>query len=158
MRVRPMVLGGLVAGGGGVAVLLRRLMGADGAPDGRTDRWHVVTINRPREEVMPDGRLPAPLAELGDKVEVQVRPAPGNRGTELAARLRGPVPTGVVGTAARLAGEDPRQPLRQALRHTKALIETGEVLSPDRPPSSRRTITNLPLELAVARSRGEGRL
>ncbi|MEA2268397.1 MAG: hypothetical protein QOC64_1007 [Solirubrobacteraceae bacterium] len=163
MKAKTVVFGGLAAGGGGAAVLLRRKMDprrihSDG--DGATgrDRWHVVTIYRAAEEVMPGGRLPEPLAELGDEIEVQVRPAPGDRGTELAARLRAPAPTGVTGAAARLAGDDPRQAVRAALRAAKAIIETGEVLQPDDRPSTRRTITNLPLELATSRARGEGRL
>lgn len=115
-------------------------------------------MNRPPEEVSPDGRLPDPLAELGDQIEVKTRPAPGSRGTEVAARFRGPVLTGLSGAAARLTGQDPRQSVRAALREAKMLIETGEILRPDKPPTTRRTPTNLPLELAVRRARGEGRL
>ena len=33
---------------------------------------------------MPDGQVPGPLAELGDLVEVEVRAAPGGKGSELA--------------------------------------------------------------------------
>ena len=43
-------------------------------------------------------------------------------------------------------------------RQAKQLAETGEVLEPDTPPTSRRTLPNLPLELATRRARGEGRL
>jgi hypothetical protein len=126
--------------------------------NGGADRWHVVTVNRPPEEVSPGGRLPEPLAELGDQIEVQIRPAPGDRGMELAARFRGRVPSGLSGAAARLTGQDPRQSVRAALREAKMLIETGEVLRPDESPTTRRTPINLPLELAVRRARGEGRL
>ncbi len=126
--------------------------------DGGRSRWHVVTVNRPLEEVQPDGQVPGPLGELGDRIEVQVRRAPGGRGTELAARLRAGEPTGAAGAAARLSGRDPRQELRSALRQTKQLLETGEVLSADPPASTRRTITSLPLELATRRAGGEGRL
>ena len=48
--------------------------------------------------------------------------------------------------------------IREALRETRQLAETGEVLEPDKPPSTRRTLRNLPLELATRRARGEGRL
>jgi hypothetical protein len=123
----------------------------------RRPRWHVVTVNRPLEEVAPGGRLPEPLAKLGDSVEVQVHPAVGNRGTALAARLRRE-PSGLAGTAARITGSDPRQAVRTALRNSKQLIETGEILCPDRPGTTKRTLTGLPVDLAVSRARGEGRL
>jgi hypothetical protein len=48
--------------------------------------------------------------------------------------------------------------VRAALRHSKMLIETGEVLQSDKPPTTRRTPTNLPLELAIRRAQKEGRL
>jgi uncharacterized membrane protein len=93
-----------------------RRIHSDGSADGKTDRWRAVTVNRPPEEVSSDGQLPEPLAELGDRIEVQFRPAPADRGTEIHARVRGPVSTGLTRTAARIAGNDPRQQLRDALR------------------------------------------
>jgi hypothetical protein len=125
--------------------------------DRRRPRWHVVTINRPPEEVAPGGRLPEPIAKLGDEVEVQVNRAVGNRGTALAARLRHE-PTGVVGAAARVAGTDPRQRVRIALRESKQLLETGEILQPEKAATVKRTLTGLPVDFAVSRARGEGRL
>jgi len=62
------------------------------------------------------------------------------------------------GPWARIAGKDPRQELRAALRQARQLLETGEVLTPDEQPTARRTLRNLPLELATRRARGEGRL
>jgi hypothetical protein len=159
MKTKTLLYGGVAAGGGAVAV--RRLLSPDGAAhhNGRgTDRWHFVTINRSPEDVQPEGRLPEPLAKLGDRIDVQVRIAPGNRGTELGARLRDPVPTGPGELAARTTGQDPRQALRAALRECQWLLETGEVLQPDPHPSTRRTLTSLPLKLATRRARGEGRL
>jgi hypothetical protein len=156
--MKKALLGSVAAGG---AVVARRLLSSDGDAhhNGRkTDRWHFVTINRSPQEVQPDGRLPQPLAELADRVDVQVRPAPGNRGTELGARVRGTVPSGPAELAARIAGQDPRQAVRTALRHCQWLLETGEVLQPDPHTSSRRTVTNLPLKIATRRARGEGRL
>jgi hypothetical protein len=155
---RVVVLAGVGAG----VVALRRMrttrqLDDVASGDGR-DRWHAVTVNRSLQEVAPDGRLPDPIAELGDAVEVQVRPAPADRGTELHARLRAAGSEGDGNAAARIAGEDPVQRLRTALRTSKQLLETGEILSPDKPPSSRRTLRNLPLEMATRRARGEGRL
>jgi hypothetical protein len=152
----------VVVAGVGAGVLVARRMSvrqpSNGAAGQARDRWHTVTVNHPPEEVAPDGRLPDPLAELGDLVEVRVRPAPGDRGTEVAARLRTPEPTGVRGAAARVTGSDPRQRLRAALRQAKQLIETGEVLQADRPPTTSRTLRGLPLKLAIRRAGGEGRL
>ncbi|MFC4062214.1 hypothetical protein ACFOWE_28250 [Planomonospora corallina] len=122
------------------------------------DRWLQVTINRSPEEVMPEGRLPQPLVRLGDTIEVRARRAPGDRGTELAARLLEEVPRGVRGTAARLSGDDPRQEVRRALREAKSLLETGEVLRPDEPSTNRPTLTGKVVDLAVRRASGEGRL
>jgi hypothetical protein len=150
-----------VAAGVGAGVVAVRRIATRQSGDGAGqvgDRWHTVTINRPPGEVTPDGRLPEPLAELGDAVEVQVSPAPGGRGTELAARLREGAPTGLRAVAARATGSDPRQQLRAALRQARQLCETGEVLMADRPPTTRRTLRGLPLELATRRARGEGRL
>ncbi|MEV1288119.1 hypothetical protein [Micromonospora sp. NPDC049679] len=152
----------VAAVGGAVA---RRLLGPnDGqwpprsaAPSGEA-RWHVVTVNRPLDRITPSGGLPEPLAQLGDAVEVQLRPAPGDRGTEIAVRLRQGEPHGVAGAAARISGEDPRRALRAALRQAKQIAETGEVLSPDQPPTSRETLLNRPLEYATRHGREEGRL
>jgi hypothetical protein len=154
---RVVVLAGVGAGVLVVRRMTTRQVG-DGAARVARDRWHSVTVNRPPEEVAPEGRLPEPLAGLGDAVEVRLRPAPGGRGTEMAARLRDGAPAGPSGAVARIAGKDPRQEVRAALRQSKQLLETGEVLTPDEPPTTRRTLRSLPLELATRRARGEGRL
>jgi hypothetical protein len=125
--------------------------------DRRRPRWHVITINKSPEEVAPGGQLPEPLAKLGDEVEVQINRAVGDRGTALAARLRNE-PSGVIGAAERIAGTDPRQKVRIALRESKQLIETGEILQPDKAGTVKRTITGLPVDFAISRARGEGRL
>ncbi|MCZ7379096.1 hypothetical protein O3438_29795 [Micromonospora sp. WMMC250] len=104
--------------------------GADGDP-GASARWEVVTVDRPPEQVLPDGRWPEPLHRLGGAIEVRVRPAPGDRGTELAARplAGGPPP---VGLAAHLVGDDPALLVRRTLRQVKQRVEAGEVLRADR--------------------------
>jgi hypothetical protein len=154
---RVVVLAGVSVGVIAAGRIATRQAG-NGAAGQVPDRWHTVTVNRLPEEVAPEGRLPDPLAGLGDAVEVRVRPAPGGRGTELAARLRDGAPAGAAEAVARAAGSDPRQDLRAALRQSKQLAETGEVLTPDEPSTARRTLRNLPLELATRRARGEGRL
>jgi hypothetical protein len=151
----------VVAGVGAGVLVVRRMTTrqvGDGAARVARDRWHTVTVNRPPDEVAPEGRLPGPLAELSDAVEVQIRPAPGGRGTEVAARLRDGAPAGPGAAVARVAWKDPRQQVRSALRQSKQLLETGEVLTPDEQPTARRTLRNLPLELATRRAGGEGLL
>lgn len=123
-------------------------------------RWRSVTINRSPEQVMPDGRVPDPLAALGDLVEVQVREAPGGKGTELAARLRQPEPSSLSSVGARMSGDDPRQQVRVALRQAKQLIEVGELLRVDPAPHGTRTATPTGklVDLATRRAGGEGLL
>lgn len=106
-------------------------------------RWEVVTVNRSRTELLTDGQLPAPLARLGDAVQVHLSRAPGGRGTELAARPRSGG-TGLPGMAAHLTGDDPRLAVRAALREAKQLAETGQVLDPGRTPPAWQTPANGP--------------
>jgi hypothetical protein len=99
--------------------------------------WLAVTVFREPSDV-DTAKLPAPLADYGDRIEVRVRPAPGGKGTELAARLR----DRSSGSAAqRLSGKDPQADLRSALRQAKQLIEVGEVLAVDPAPHGKRTAT-----------------
>jgi hypothetical protein len=115
-------------------------------------------VNRPAAEVAPDGKLPDPLAALGDDVEVRITPAPDGKGSEIAVRLRSPEPSGLAAVPARLAGHDPRLAIRSALRESKALIEVGEVLRVDPQPAGRRPPTpgGKLLELVTRRARAEG--
>jgi hypothetical protein len=117
-----------------------------------------VTVCKQAGEVAPGGVLPRPLAELGDAVEVRITPAAGAKGTELAARLRDPEPSGLGGAAARVAGRDPRQAIRSALRESKQLLEVGEILRVDPQPAGRRTPTPAGklLEAITRRAAGEG--
>jgi len=101
---RGVVLAGVSAG----VIAARRITTRQAGNGADPDRWHTVTVNRPPEEVAPEGRLPDPLAGLGDAVEVRLRPAPGGRGTELAVRLRDGAPAGAAEAVARAAGSDPR--------------------------------------------------
>ncbi|MDR7301884.1 hypothetical protein [Haloactinomyces albus] len=121
-------------------------------------RWHVVTINRPGDQVAVGGVTPpVPVRELGSAVEWQVRTAPGGKGTELAVRLRSAPPTGASAVLARLRGSDPRQEVRSALRKSKQLLETGDILRESHAVTIEPTLTNLPLRVAADRAGGEGR-
>jgi hypothetical protein len=100
--------------------------------------WLVVTVFRELSDV-ETMEVPAPLAEFGDQIEVRVRPAADDKGTELAARLRDGVSSG--SAPGRLSGSDPESDLRSALRKAKQLIEVGEVLVVDPAPHGKRTAT-----------------
>src|SRR3954463_3688925 len=89
---------GLAAGAGG-QVLRRlrsvRLPGAGQAsvtddPQTAARRWRAVTVLKEPREVGTAQAPPPALAAFADRIEVRITPAPGDKGTELAARFRGP--------------------------------------------------------------------
>ncbi|HEY0717101.1 MAG TPA: hypothetical protein VGD68_05755 [Streptosporangiaceae bacterium] len=139
----------LAAAGAGLAVLVRAVGRSRARPFAAghgdetepSNRWRAVTVNQPQEQIAPDGALPPPLADLGDVIEVRISKAAGGKGTELAARLRDPEPSGAAGLAGRLAGDDPGQAVRSALRESKQLIEAGEILRVEPQPTGRRAST-----------------
>jgi hypothetical protein len=128
---------GVAAGAGGM--VLKRLQNArvpgTGRPPVHDDpktavrRWRVVTVLCSPEQVGTADSLPAPLASFRDRIELRVTPAPGDKGTELAARLRGGVTDHDI------------EELRSALRRAKQLLEAGEVLRVDPVPHGRRKPT-----------------
>src|SRR5690606_22749461 len=134
---RSALLAGVGAGIGAGVMAARRVVSArDRSP---SDRHLAVTVNRPVEEVAPNGVVPEPLGavvdDLGGAVDVDVRPAPGDRGTERHVLVHDEV--------ADRAGD-----VRVALRDTKALLETGLVMRADVPDTSRATALNAPLRAA----------
>lgn len=121
------------------------------------DRWLAVSVNAPPEQVEAEPRLREVLARPGLRLQMRITPAPGDRGTELAVRLKEqPLPHDVNLTA-RLAGRDPRQPVRHALRDAKSLLETGEVIELE-PREGPHTLGGRLVEAAGRRAAGEGRL
>ena len=107
------------------------------AGEGR--RTHVVTVNLPMTEVAPGGEAPSALRELPG-VTVDVREAPGGKGTELA-----------------VTGDD-HMAIRRALRDTKARLEVGEVVQAAAEGSAESTLLNAPLRAATAHAKEGGRL
>ncbi|WP_129336610.1 hypothetical protein [Cellulomonas endophytica] len=137
------LVGALGIGGASVAAT-RAVQKARPRP--RPDRWHAVTVDRAPADLQGVAAAPPePLAALGDDLEIDLRPAPGDRGTELRARARRP---------GLLVDAD----VRDALRRSRSLLEVGEVVQPDEPGTTRRTVTSLPLELAIRHGREGGRL
>ncbi|WP_233495933.1 hypothetical protein [Geodermatophilus sp. TF02-6] len=98
-------------------------------PDTAARRWRAVTVLCSPERIGTGADLPAPLAALGDRLEVRITPAPGDKGTELAARFRD------------RPSDDDLGRLRAALREAKQLIEVGEVLRVDPVPHGVREPT-----------------
>jgi hypothetical protein len=156
--MRKKILGAVVVGAvaGVTATTLRKSRGDAlgtrrltesfaGRATGDPDRWHSITINCEPEQL---GHLPPPLDNLGFEAEVRVRPAPGDRGTELAARVADP----------KKAGRDSVRELRKSLRLARALAEIGEVPLPDSPPTTKDTLLGKPLAAATRHGREEGRL
>ncbi|TQS42119.1 hypothetical protein [Cryptosporangium phraense] len=138
----------------------RRLLtrrAARNTPAAESSRWRFVTVNVTPDRVRSDGQLPEPLRALGPGATVVVRPAPADKGTEIGVRLVEGEPTGAKAAAERFTGEDPRQAVRVALRDAKQLLETGEILFPDRPGTTKPTLRGKPLEAAIAHAKGEGK-
>lgn len=117
------------------------------------NRWLMVTVNVPADSFPGEDELPEPITKLRDRADVTIRPAPGGHGTELGLR---PIQT-PPGITARIAGTDPRQELRKALRAAKSIIETGEVIRPDEQ-ANRPTPAGRVMDYALERAAGEGRL
>jgi hypothetical protein len=115
-----------------------------------------VTVFGTPDEIAPDGELPEPLQQLGDRIEVRMQPAPGSRGTELYARPVAAPPS--PGLVARLLGRDALAPIRVALREAKALAETGEVVRSDEPRTPRPGLAGKLLQAVDRAALGAGRL
>jgi hypothetical protein len=111
-------------------------------------RWLVVTIYRQPDDVRTQVDGSGPLSRMRGEIELTVRPAPGDRGTELAVRP----------TATDEGSADLRRAVRAALRETKSILECGEVVEPSRPGSSHPGPAGQVLRAVTARAWGEGRL
>lgn len=135
----------------GAVGLLRALVGSADQRSGGGDgprRWLVVTVYRTPQDVQSQVDGSGPLSRMRGEIEVAVRPAPGDKGAELAAR-----PTAPEGGSV-----EQRRRLRAALRETKSVLECGEVVEPSRPGSSHPGPAGQLLRAVTARAWGEGRL
>jgi hypothetical protein len=145
-RVKGAALAAVVTG----TVVLRKFLGrpprgwsGSGAAD--PERWRVVTVNRSLEGV--GDVLPEPLAKLGEAVEIRVSEAPGDKGTEIAVRLK-----------ATEDGNPSVEDVRHALREAKQILEVGWVLEPNRKTTTRPTLLNAGLRRVTDHARRVGRL
>ena len=129
----------LLAAGVATAVAVvrwRRSAPHDDAPE----RWLTVTVNRAPDEVQSS--LPDDLARWRDQVEISVRPATGDKGTEIRVKSTGDVPA---------------HELRLALRRAKSVLEAGEVVRPDTAPTHPGPLGKA-LRLVTNQAGGGGRL
>lgn len=130
---------------------VRELVGSvDQLPDGADGpgRWLVVTIYRQPEDVQTQVDGSGPLSRMRGEIELTARQAPGDKGSELAAR-----PTAPDGGSV-----DRRRALREALRETKSILECGAVVEPSRPGSSHPGPAGHLLRAVTKRAWGQGRL
>lgn len=114
---------------------LTTLPAGQGTPDAG---WLAVTVLCEPQDIDAD-HLPAPLADLGDQIEVRTAAAPAGKGTELRVRLREQPASG--SAPQRLSGSDAQAELRSRLRQAKQIIEVGEVLRVDPAPHGERRST-----------------
>jgi uncharacterized membrane protein len=81
---------------------------------------------------------------------LHVRPAAGNRGTELLVALEFHLPGGPLSRAIALsAGLDPEQVVRESLRRVKNLLEAGEIPTTVGQPSGARGMKGAVLRVAL---------
>lgn len=108
-----------------------------GAPGGETVEWDTsITADEP-------GRLIAWRSEPGAKIahygSVEFRDAPGERGSEVHARIVYDPPGGAVGKlAATLFQMEPGQQAKRDLRRLKMFLETGEIATTKAPDAAPR--------------------
>jgi len=110
-------------------------------PGGRSLSWNTQVVESRPGELVRWQSLPG--TELPNRGEVRLRPAPGDRGTEVTLRLQFQPPGGKLGAVAAKAvnGLVPSLLAGDALRRFKSLIETGEIPTLDRNPSARARTT-----------------
>ncbi len=101
------------------------------------DATAVITVNRSPEEVRRLWQDPKLRSTYIDGLEAQVefKPAPGDRGTEIHVTLSANPPGGTLGeAAAKLTGALPQAKVKDELRRFKQRVETGEVARSDATP------------------------
>jgi uncharacterized membrane protein len=95
-----------------------------------------ITRNQADEELAWRGRREGKLAHFGS---LAFREAPGGRGTVVAAHLEYAPTGGTLGAAlARVTGRSPQRLLADALRHARAILESGEAPTTSGQPTGRR--------------------
>jgi uncharacterized membrane protein len=104
-------------------------------------RKAAITVHRSRDEVQRRWASAAQRLTAGpdDDATVTFRDAPGDRGTEIHVELREDVPGGKAAELAlKAVGRDPLAKVKDALRHFKQEVETGEISRSDAVPEGER--------------------
>ena len=95
-------------------------------PAGMTVEWEAELIEDRQSEWIAWRSLDG--ADVPNSGSVRFRRAPGARGTELRVQMEYSPPAGKLGRGvAWLFGADPEQQIREDLRRSKQLLETGEI-------------------------------
>ncbi|MBE7216848.1 MAG: SRPBCC family protein [Caulobacteraceae bacterium] len=107
------------------------------APLGQQVEWDaVITADEAGRLIAWES---APGADIENKGRVEFRDAPGDRGTEVHARIHYRAPGGKLGKlVAELFGKEPGQQAHADLRQLKMLMETGEVATSQAPDAAPR--------------------
>ncbi|MDB5182164.1 MAG: hypothetical protein JWP13_927 [Candidatus Saccharibacteria bacterium] len=143
------LVGVLVAAGAGY-LITNTVKQKKAALNDAVGRWHTITVNVPVAEAIPNGTLPEPLNRISDMIEIDIRPTPDATGTEIAARLNA--------TEDGIDRQKAVRKVRKALRESQMIIETGEILMPDRGKTTEPTLLNAPIRYFTNNRFGEGRL
>ncbi len=95
-------------------------------PAGKQVEWDAQIINEEPDRLIAWHSLPG--ADVDNAGSVRFIPAPGDRGTEVHVELDYIPPAGTLGFIfAKLFGQEPRQQIKEDLRHLKQLMEAGEI-------------------------------
>lgn len=105
------------------------------APLGKTLRWRTRTNDKGADHL---GWTSLDGADVPNTGTLILRPAPGDRGTEVTLKLRFDPPAGLLGKGvARLFHVVPREMVMKALYNFRALALTGEVPTTEPQPAAR---------------------
>lgn len=116
------------------------------------DGWKAVTIFGDPAAFATNG-YPEPLRRIADVLEIRLDPAPGDKGFEVHARVRRD--QDITDT---FGDDDPEQAVRAALRDSKQLFETGEILRATPRPHGHRppSLFGAVVDTAEDNAKGEG--
>lgn len=102
-------------------------------PAGRMVYWEAETTEQRPNELISWRSLPG--SDVENEGSVRFADAPGDRGTEVRVDFRYMTPFGALGALiAKVSGNEPQQQVKDDLRRSKQLLETGEVVVSDGSP------------------------
>ena len=124
------------------------------APGGRTLSWEAETTEQRPNELVSWRSLPG--SDVRNEGSVRFLDAPGDRGTEVHVDLRYEAPFGKLGALiAKFAGEEPQQQVKDDLRRSKQILETGEIVVSEGSPEGQAAGRQLPMRQRPAQPQPE---